>query len=200
MAVIEVALLHFKAEQDPSVTEALIQAQKAQEEHSKHKVRFLRQIEDPSCFYLMAGWESLERHSTQSIHYQGHLVQLADRIEVDWMFHLDADPSTFAIPFDAPVIAIGRYFVEASKKEEFTSILKPIVSGLADTTKKSLSYCSAWRIDKGGEDEEFVFFSGWKDIADHIEFAKSEAAENIAKLSQLVKGVEVKHACVQKWE
>jgi hypothetical protein len=65
----------------------------AQEEHSKHKVRFLRQVKDPSCFSLLAGWESLGTHIAQRVHYQGQLVQLADRVGVDWMFHLDADVS-----------------------------------------------------------------------------------------------------------
>jgi hypothetical protein len=65
----------------------------AQEEHSKHKFRFTRQVKDPSRVYLLAGWDSLETHIAQRVHYQGQLVQLADRVGVDRMFHLDADVS-----------------------------------------------------------------------------------------------------------
>jgi hypothetical protein len=96
MAVIELALLHFKAQEDPSVKTALVQAQQAQEEHSKHKVRFLRQVKDPSYFFLFfwgGGWSSLETHIAQRAHYQGQLVQLADCVGVDWMFHFNADMS-----------------------------------------------------------------------------------------------------------
>ncbi|KAJ6049742.1 uncharacterized protein N7446_006930 [Penicillium canescens] len=163
MAVTELALLHFKAQEDPSVKTGLVQAQQAQEEHSKHKVHFLREVKDPSRFYLLAGWDSLETHIAQQVHYQGQLVQLADLVGVDWMFHLDADPSTFAIPFEAPIIAIGRYFIEASNEEKFNTVFKAIISHLATTAITPFSCCGAWRIDKG-EDEEYVFFSVWKEI------------------------------------
>jgi hypothetical protein len=99
MAVTELALLYFKDDENPSVKEGLAQAQQAQEEHSKHKVQFLRQVEDPSYFYLLAGWESLETHISHSAHYQGKLTQLTDRVGVDWMFHLDADVSSLTFCF-----------------------------------------------------------------------------------------------------
>lgn len=99
MAIAELALLHFKAEEDPSIKTGLVQAQRTQEEHSKHKVQFLRQFEDPSCFYLLAGWESLETHIAQRVHYQGQLAQLADQVGVDWMFHLDADVSLLSFMY-----------------------------------------------------------------------------------------------------
>ncbi|KAJ6072809.1 hypothetical protein N7467_010894 [Penicillium canescens] len=173
MAVTELALLHFKAQENPSVKTGLVQAQQAQEEHSKHKVRFLRQVKDPSCFYLLAGWESLETHIAQR-------------------------PSTFAIPFEAPIIAIGRYFIEVSKKEEFNTVFKAIISHLATTAITPFSYCGAWRIDKEGEDEEYVFFSGWKEIQNYADFERSEVSEDIGKVNELVRGVEVKHVHVQK--
>ena len=62
------------------------------------------------------------------------------------------------------------------------------------------SACGAWRIDKEGEDEEFVLFSGWNEVQDHIAFAESEASREFGKLKPLMKDADVKHVHVEKWE
>jgi hypothetical protein len=105
----------------------------------------------------------------------------------------------FEILIDTPVISIGRYFIEGSKKEELNSVFESLISHLVGSAITPFC-CGAWRIDKEGDDEEYVFFSGWKEIQDHIEFENSEAAKAITTVRKLVKGVEVKHARVLKWE
>ena len=62
------------------------------------------------------------------------------------------------------------------------------------------SSCGAWRIDKEGQDEEFVLFSGWKEVKDHLSFDESEASGELRKLKALAKNTDVKHVHVEKWE
>jgi hypothetical protein len=62
------------------------------------------------------------------------------------------------------------------------------------------SYCGAWRIDKEGEDEEFVIFSGWNEVQDHFDFAVSEGPKDFGKIRELTMGAEIKHVRLQKWE
>ncbi|OQD61831.1 hypothetical protein PENPOL_c015G01162 [Penicillium polonicum] len=205
MPVTELALLRLKAQDAHSSTKSgLLEAQKKQTGYSDYPVTYLRQIEDPLFFYLLGGWESVEKHTGEgqwlsSEVNQNLLARLQSDLDVSWMFHLDADPSTCKIPLDAPVLAITRCFVEASKKEEFDAVFKAVVSHLNAYTAP-FSVCGAWRIDKEGEDEEFVLFSGWNEVQDHIAFAESEASREFGKLKPLMKDADVKHVHVEKWE
>ncbi|KAJ5796381.1 uncharacterized protein N7518_004921 [Penicillium psychrosexuale] len=205
MPVTELALLRLKA-QDPSSSakSTFIEAQEKQTTHSGYHVTYLRQIEDPSSVYLMGGWESVEKHTGEgqwlSLEInQTLLAQLKDSLDVSWMFHLDLDPSTSKIPLDAPVLAITRYFVEPSKKDEFDAVFRNGVSHL-DAHTAPFSSCGAWRIDKEGEDEEFVLFSGWNQVQDHFAFGESEASKEFEKIKALMKDADVKHVRVEKWE
>ncbi|KGO65405.1 hypothetical protein PEX1_090200 [Penicillium expansum] len=205
MPVTEIALLRFKAQNPSSSTKtSLLEAQKKQTGYSGHQVTYLSQIEDPSSFYLLGGWESVEKHTGEgqwlsSEVNQNLLAQLQSSLDVSWMFHLDVDPSTSKIPLDAPVLAITRCFVEASKKDEFDAVFKAAVSHLEAYTAP-FSVCGAWRIDKEGEDEEFVLFSGWNKVQDHVAFGESGASKEFGKIKALMKDAEGKHVHVEKWE
>ncbi|KAJ5478861.1 hypothetical protein N7530_004370 [Penicillium desertorum] len=184
MPVTELALLRLKSE------------------YSGYPVTYLRQLEDPLSLYLLGGWESVEKHTGEgqwlSLEVnQNLLAKLKDNVDVSWMFHLDVDPSK--IPLDAPVLAITRCFVEPSKKKDFDAAFKAGVSHLNASTAP-FSSCGAWRIDKEGEDEEFVLFSGWNEVNDHIAFGESENSEEFGKLKALAKDADVKHVHVEKWE
>ncbi|KGO41011.1 hypothetical protein PEXP_083740 [Penicillium expansum] len=186
MPVTEIALLRFKAQNPSSSTKtSLLEAQKKQTGYSGHQVTYLSQIEDPSSFYLLVN--------------QNLLAQLQSSLDVSWMFHLDVDPSTSKIPLDAPVLAITRCFVEASKNDEFDAVFKAAVSHLEAYTAP-FSVCGAWRIDKEGEDEEFVLFSGWNKVQDHVAFGESGASKEFGKIKALMKDAEGKHVHVEKWE
>ncbi|KAJ5959399.1 uncharacterized protein N7479_006549 [Penicillium vulpinum] len=205
MPVTELALLRRKAQvPSSSAKSTLLEAQKLQTEYSGHQVTYLRQIEDPESFYLLGGWESVEKHTRggqwiQSETNQNLLAKVKDSLDISWMFHLDLDPSTSKIPLDAPIIAITRCFVEASKKDEFDAAFKV---GLADLNAYTAPFtsCGGWRIDKEGEDEEFVLFSGWNKVQDHFDFAGSEASTEFKKIQALMKGAEGKHVQIEKWE
>ncbi|KAJ5773088.1 hypothetical protein N7457_007984 [Penicillium paradoxum] len=205
MAVTELALLRLKTQDpSPSTKSTLLQAQKLQSEYSGYQVTYLHQIEDPASFYLLGGWESIEKHTgggqwTSSEANQKLLAQLKDSLDVSWVIHLGVDPSASQIPLDAPVLVVGRLFVEKSRKDMFEAAFQAVESDLGAQTAP-FSYCGGWRIDQEGEDEEFVLFTGWKSVKDHKAFAESEASKGLLKLTELVKDAEACHAHVEKWE
>lgn len=99
MAVTELALLRLKTQDASSSTKStLLQAQKLQTEYSGHQVTYLHQVEDPASFYLLGGWESVEKHTgggqwISSETNQKLLAEMKDSVDVDWVFHLDVDVS-----------------------------------------------------------------------------------------------------------
>lgn len=97
MPVTEIALLRLRAEEPSPITKTnLIQAQHAQSEFSKYPARFFRQIEDPQCFYITGGWESVAVHTGDWITSETNLANLGrlkDDVDVEWMFHLEMDVS-----------------------------------------------------------------------------------------------------------
>jgi heme-degrading monooxygenase HmoA len=98
MAITEIALLRLKSRgQSSSTKEALREAQKAQSEWSGYPVQFARQVEDSAYFYILGGWNSVEEHNgwIKSETNQKLLAQLKDDIDVEWMFHLDIDASSY---------------------------------------------------------------------------------------------------------
>ncbi|KAJ5845415.1 hypothetical protein N7534_009084 [Penicillium rubens] len=203
MPVTELALLRLRVQDPPSPTKStFLEAKKKQSEYSGYPVTYLRQIEGPLSIYLLGGWESVEKHTGEgqwlSLEVnQNLLAKLKDNVEVCWMFHLDVDPSK--IPLDAPVLAITRFFVDPSKKDGFDAAFKAGGSHMNACTAP-FSSCGAWRIDKEGEDEEFVLFSGWNEVADHLAFGEPETSEELVRLKALAKDADVKHVHVEKWE
>ncbi|KAJ5093752.1 hypothetical protein N7456_009613 [Penicillium angulare] len=203
MPVTELALLRLKT-QDPSpaVKTSFRQAGQAQSDYSKYPARFFRQTEDSSFIYILGGWESTAVHAGEWITSetnQKYLGQLKDDVDIEWMFHLNIDPSTSAIPLDAPVIAVSRYFVDASKKADFDAAFKNGAPYLGAHTAP-FSYAGGWRIDKEGDDEEFVLFSGWNKPEDHYAFAETEGFKEFGKIKNSLKGAEIKHVRIEKWE
>ncbi|CAG8885425.1 unnamed protein product [Penicillium salamii] len=189
MAVTEVALIRLKTDISPTTKANLRAAQNAQGEYSKHAVHFLHQIEDSSFYYILGGWESVEKHTHEWIQSEANqrlLGLLAQDFDVCWMFHLDIDPSASKIPLDAPVLAVSRYFVEADKKDEFNAAFRASLSYFGAHTAP-FSFCGGWRIDRK-DNEEFVLFSGWNDERDHSEFVGSEGFSEFVKIKDLVQG------------
>lgn len=99
MPVTELALLRLKSPErplSPAAKAALHHAQKAQTEFSGYQLHFLRQCEDPAYFYVLGGWESIEKHNEEWIPGETNqrlLKQLEDEVTVMWMFHIDMDVS-----------------------------------------------------------------------------------------------------------
>ena len=108
-------------------------------------------------------------------------------------------PSTSTIPLNAPVIAVSRYFVDPAKKADFDPAFKHGAPFLSTHTAP-FTYSGGWRIDKEGEDEEFVLFSGWNKVEDHFGFAETEAFKEFGKIKDALKGAEIKHVRVEEWK
>ncbi|KAJ5168586.1 uncharacterized protein N7482_004180 [Penicillium canariense] len=199
MPVTEVALLRLK-EQEPSATvkSGLLDAAKEQSAWSKYSVHFLRQVEDPVFVYLLGGWDSVAEHLGDWITSEPNqrlLAQLKDDLDIEWVFHLDIHPSDPRIPLNAPILGISRYFVEPSKKAAFDSAFKAGVPHLGENTAP-FTYGGGWRLDKAGEDEEFVLFSGWNNVEDHLGFAESD----VFKAFEGIKSAEIKHIRLVNWD
>lgn len=112
---------------------------------------------------------------------------------------LTSQPSTSTIPLNAPVVSVSRYFVEQSKKAEFDRIFQSAAPGLGAYTAP-LAYAGGWRIEKEGEDEEFVLFAGWNKVEDHFAFAESDAFKEFGKIKSILKEAEIKHGHLEKWK
>ncbi|CEO60495.1 hypothetical protein PMG11_05120 [Penicillium brasilianum] len=203
MPITEFALLRLK-EQEPSAQtkSSLRDVVKEQSAWSKYPVNFLRQIEDSSLVYLLGGWASVAEHFGDWITSEPNqrlLAELKDAIDIEWLFHLEIDPSANSIPLNAPVLGISRYFVQASKKDEFENVFTVGAPHLGEYTAP-YGYAGGWRIDKEGEDEEFVLFSGWNKVEDHFAFAESDAFKEFGKIKDAIKGAVIKHVHLEKWE
>ncbi|KAJ5105755.1 hypothetical protein NUU61_003102 [Penicillium alfredii] len=203
MAITELALLRLKSQDTFTTIKPVLQdAQKAQSEYSGHAVRFFRQTEDPLCIYLTGGWASVATHNgewTTLETNQQLLARLVEHVDMEWMFHLDIDPSTATIPLNAPIIAISRYFVDRNKKAEFEEAYEAGIPGLGEYTAP-FPYCGSWRIDKDGENDEFVLFSGWNSVEHHMEFTRSEAIAKLRGILGALTGMEVAHVQKQSLE
>ncbi|KAL1969314.1 hypothetical protein VTN77DRAFT_9506 [Rasamsonia byssochlamydoides] len=223
MAVTELALLRLRSSSSkplsPSSSSSLVtnllKAKEAQESYSHHAVHFFSQIEDPSYLYLLGGWDSVATHLDDwipSATNQGLLELLKEEIEVLWMFHVEIDPqqgnnSDSKKMILDETVTVARYFVKKGGKEAFQEAFDAVSRHhLADSSANPRPFLrGGWRIDKdkeknGDEEEkeEFVLFTGWDDVADHMGFAESE--EDFMKeelpnnLRDLSDAVEVKHA------
>lgn len=102
-------------------------------------------------------------------------------------------------PLSAPIVGVARCFIEQSNKAEFDRLF---AAGLPDLQAFTAPYpChGGWRIDKDGKDEEFVLFTGWNSVEHHQEFYKSETSKEFAKTKSVIKGTDVKHLRLEKWE
>ncbi|KAJ5085051.1 hypothetical protein N7532_009822 [Penicillium argentinense] len=207
MAVTEIAFLHLKVRQPSTATKTgLREAQQAQSKYSGYPVHFLRQVEDPSYFYLLGGWESVAIHGgewiTSEIN-QRLLGKLQVDMDVEWMFHLDVPPSGSLsnTPLQAPVVMLSRYFVNPSKKAKFDHVFAAGIPALEASTCVS-PYFGGWRIDKDmeSENEEFVVLTGWKAIEDFHNFSESMATEQFMVIQTVATRVETKHLRLEKWE
>ncbi|EED20762.1 conserved hypothetical protein [Talaromyces stipitatus ATCC 10500] len=221
MPVTELALFHFKnnksidSPENEAVKAKLLSGIKDQASYASYPVYLLTQVEDPSYLYLVGGWESVETHMEKWIPSktnQDIMLQLQDNLEVAWLQHLDVSPGTLSpdsvnlesecsgIPLAAPVIAISRYFINPLKRGDFQSTLATNKHHLLEFTKAS-SIGGGWRLDpEKTEDvetnmkDEFVLFSGWGAIENHLKFAETESFKEFGKIKGYLEGAEIKHA------
>lgn len=172
------------------------------------------QIEDPSYIYIIGAWTSVTQHVEHWIpsdENQALLRSVRDLLDVEWMFHVDFEQMVFSpenedgvIPLSAPMIAIERYFVDSGRKSEFQAAFEKRKKSTTDLTVPK-PICDGWRLDRephpdsgsAGQDE-FVRFSGWRDVAHHSESVPTKEYEKHDGMQDCLLGFEIRHAA--RWE
>ncbi|KAK7544745.1 uncharacterized protein J3D65DRAFT_34741 [Phyllosticta citribraziliensis] len=198
MAVTELAQLRLEPGAslgDPSLKSKLVKATKAMESFDGHPFYWYTQIEDPSIFYIVGSWTSVQRHRQEwlpSAANQELLELLSGLVIVDWMFHVQVAQDQ--LPLDAPVMAIGRHFIKPGAHVGFEETFRSVKHHVANYTAPR-GVAGGWRVEKEAEDqEEWVLFAGWPDAAKHSEFAETPAFKEYARIKDFVERLEVKHA------
>ncbi|EAW06636.1 uncharacterized protein ACLA_083310 [Aspergillus clavatus NRRL 1] len=199
--VTEIALLHLKSTPPSSSTLTLLrEATSAQAKYSSYPVHLFTQVEDPSFIYLIGGWASARQHHEDWIPSpanQEFMRQLADEIEVVWMFHVEGDAARQAeLLLGAAVVAVGRYFVGAARRDAFERVFGEVSGGLEGYTAP-LPLFGGWRVERE-EGEEFVLLSGWKEVQAHYDFASSEGFKEFSKIREYMDSAEINH--MVRWE
>lgn len=136
---------------------------------------------------------------------QRMLSRIQGDVEVVWLLHVDLDQQQQSLSsqqwedippwLTAPVIAIGRYFVQGSQKGAFQDRFCAHKHHLeAFVAPKRID--GGWRLDseRSEEEEEFVLFSGWDAVEDHLSFAETDGFKDFAKFKEFFAGTEIKHA------
>ncbi|KAE9366176.1 hypothetical protein N431DRAFT_91180 [Stipitochalara longipes BDJ] len=212
MPVTELAIIPFNHSLDkkhqalPSTTlvQKLQTAKAVLEKASNYNFHYFQQIEDPSILYIVGKWESPEAHYAflPSSENQKLLEILKGDIDDKngkkmQMWHLDHD--VFTVPsgtewvFTAPVISCNRHFVPKEKRPGFIEKFSQ-VRGLLEEYTKPYGVVGGWRIEKeDGEKEEWVLFSGFESVENHMKFAKTEGFAKYREIVGFVSGFEVKH-------
>jgi heme-degrading monooxygenase HmoA len=196
--VTELALLRLKST-PPSATfkTLLLDGINAQASFSTYPVHLFTQIDDPCLIYLLGGWESAAQHYEDWIPCamnQGIMEQLGGEMEVVWVVHVDGDAARLGrLLSGAPVVAVGRYCMTAEKREGFERVFEGVQRLLEEVTK--LPVFKGWRVEKEEGKEEFVVFSGWMGVQQHLDFARSEGLQAI---NEYIESLEIKH--IVRWE
>jgi len=176
------------------------------ENASKYKFHYFQQIETPSIIYIIGKWDSPQSHYAflPSPENQELLQLLKEDVYVEerngqkmQMWHLNEDvfevPSGTEWPFAARVISCDRHFIPKDKKSGFVEKFND-VRGLLEDYTKPYGVVGGWRIEKEDvETEEWVLFSGFESVDNHMEFAKTEGFTKYREILGFVSGFELKH-------
>lgn len=224
MAVIELALFHLKTDLS-AVINNLEAAATMQATYSNHPVTLLQCIEDPNLIYLVGGWDSIAQHMEEWIPgptNQGLMSEMKGTVDVRWMFHITVGPEDVSrvitkVAGDGEggieasgVIAVGRYF--AKDRKGFEAAYQEGVTGLEGHVRGGKEgLAGGWREDVGFETDEqgvpidaskdrdlneFVFFTAWGSVDEHMDFAKTEDFRTWTRIQDFMSGAEIRHGRV----
>jgi heme-degrading monooxygenase HmoA len=209
MTITEIALLHLASSitiEDADLRSALAHAKAVMEGYTGNTFYYFQQTEDPSYIYIFGEWESLDQHMNHFIpgaENQAVLESLKDKMTVDWLLHADVSHADLPLPFsDAErakalrgelVLCVGRHFVKEGKREMFQESFKANKHHLQNYVTEG-TIGGGWRIDIEGGRDEWVLLCPFKDVQQHLDFAKSEGFEHYAQIREYIDGAEIKHA------
>jgi hypothetical protein len=201
MAITELALLRLSpgvSSKDPSLLANLATAKKTMEDFTSLPFHCYSCVEDPSLVYIIGGWPNIEQHMESWIsspENQALLQLMKDQVQVEWMFHVNADPST--LPFDKPVLAIAQHFVGKDEKGVFEGTFNGAKHHLELYIGGEGHVRGGWRIDKDEEksgDEEWVLFTAWGGMREHMDFAETEGFNGYIRIKDFMKSSAISHA------
>jgi len=200
MAVTELALLRLAPNltlQNPSLLANLRKALKTMASFSCRPFYYLHQVEDPSLIYILGQWESLEQHYNQFIPSKGNqelLEEMKDQISVEWLMHLDVPVES--VDLKAGCLSVGRHTVLTEKRDRFLKTFEEKRKYLDEYSTEGTA-AGGWKLDKKeGESEEFVLFAPWKEVQQHMDFAKTDGFKEYGKIREFIEGFDVKHVTV----
>ncbi|EEQ30938.1 hypothetical protein McanMca71_003492 [Microsporum canis] len=215
MAITEVAILKLRpvaltASNKPNETTTafLRNAKQSMESYTGFPFYIFTQLEDPAHVYIVGNWETLAQHYDDWIPSdanQGLLESGKDLFDIAGLAHLDIDQQELGIPSDAPVVSLGWFYMLPGQREAFVKAWEGNVPYLKELTAPYIVR-SGWRIDgerkvEGKEAvaaegepefEEFIAFTGWRDVGHNESYAQSEGFSQYQQLLGYATKVETK--------
>ena len=213
MPVTELALLRVLSSSDQGKTELssdlldhLRLAKEAMKKVTGFKFDYLHCIEDPGHIFIIGGWLSIQFHMEEwipSAENQELLKLMKDEVDVEWMFHLDLYPNDKESLLRRKVVAVGRYVVKEGAKDDFMTVFGELKGKLELIVRGEDMVKAGWRIDRGymkgdeyageKEYEEFVSFTGWESVEEHLDIGKMEEFQKTSKIREYMKEGGSKH-------
>ena len=211
MAVTELACLRLSpptTATTPSLLAHLERVKEAQEFYSGRFVRYYRCLEEPSTLFMFGGWPSIHTHMKEWIpskENQDLLQLLKDEVSVDWMWHIDLDPTTRQSLDVARMLAIGKHMIKHGKKGKYGG-LGEVKRALEQSVGDKRVVKGGWRLDRGfvpekaedefeeGKDAQWVSFRCWESDEERNHFTQRQGLEEYGQLRDFVEVFDVKHA------
>lgn len=165
MAVISLSVFRFKP--DISLNAAILSDLRNGKAFisnaSGNPCHYFTQVEDPSLFYLIAGWNSVSEHVEHILptrHAKQVLAMLRQHLDLFSMNHVDVEMDKLPLHASS-TLSIARHSVSAYNKRAFERIFNDEVKGILDSMGQ---WGAGWRPDKEHEErEEFVLVGSWRD-------------------------------------
>jgi heme-degrading monooxygenase HmoA len=208
MTITEIALLHLASSitvENADLRSALAHAKAVMEGYTGNNFYYFQQIEDPSYIYIFGEWESLDQHMNHFIpgaENQALLELLKDRMTVDWLLHANVSHADLPLPkTDAGlakacsgevVLSVARHFVKEGGKKLFEGRFEANKHYLQDYITEG-TMGGGWRIDTEGGKDEWVLLCPFRDVQQHLDFAKTESFEHYGQIRECIDGAEIKH-------
>lgn len=202
MVVTEIALLRLMPGIDihsANLRAKLGKAKIVMQDYTNRTFYYYQQIEDPALIYIIGEWDSLDQHANHFIKSEANqelLQALKDDISVEWLLHVDTTHADLPLPNGAKVknvISIVRHFVKSGEKQSFVDKFEANKEHLQAFVSEGI-IGGGWRVDRDGEQEEWILFCPWKHVDQHHAFAKTEGFEKYGRIREHISGADIKHA------